>query len=224
MPHSDLVGADAACARFAGWQSLDPRRARAHLPSELAADDPSLSPLVVEVSEAMRSSFPQNIFCDLDALTSSLAARPSHLRAEAARKMAAQQHLYGAATSIRFRYVHDFLYGFDWARWVAREPITRREIGPYDDRFLAYLETRGHELLALIAENDPKYPTLPDQRSRSPFPFSREPEAEAAIHRSLAEKDLLPVAAWRRDAQPVWDRPFVQLREAEARALGFWVG
>jgi hypothetical protein len=128
--------------------------------------------------------------------------------------------LFGQGTPIRFRYVHDFLYGFDWARWVARDPQKRSSVGPYDDVFLDYLEGRGHELLALIERDDAKYPTLRDAAPRNPFPFSREPEAEAEIHRSLARLGLIPVPAWSSEGKSTWDRPYVALREEEARRLG----
>lgn len=222
-----LAAEDEACAAFSGWGSLEPDRERAHLPSELVQAHPTrteLPPALALIGQAIRQSYPENLFADLDALTASLAAREGDALTQAAQRIADLHRLYGRATSIRFRYVHDFVYGFDWARWVAREPITRASVGPFDDRFLDYLELRGRELLALIAENDAKYPVLADRVARSPFPFSREPDAERVIHRSLARKGLIPVAAWSATAHPVWDRPFVELREAEARELGLWLG
>lgn len=218
-----LADLDSACLSFAGWRSLCPERERAHLPGELASSD-AVSAALVEIVTALADSYPENLFCDLDALAAHLGRASPSLCRETGRRIAGLHRLYGRHTAICFRYVHDFVYGFDWARWVAREPITRASVGPFDLPFLSYLERRGAELLELIEGDDAKYPRLRDQKNRSPFPFSREPEAELAVHRALARKGLLPNPAWRSDAQPVWDRPFVALREAEAKALGFWLG
>ena len=90
------------------------------------------------------------------------------------------QARYGARSAIRFRYVHDFIYGYDWARWVAREPETRTAIGPYDPVFLQRMRHRADELLELIQTNDKNYPQLEQNISRNPFGFSREPGAPKA--------------------------------------------
>lgn len=212
---------------FDGWGTLAPGRTRARRPSELVAaigPHPHASALgsaLGRVARALRESFPENLFADLDALAGSLAQRPSAAAIEdAGERVAALHRLYGAATSIRFRYAHDFLYGYDWARWCQRDPAARASVGPYDDAFLAYLEERGHELLALIAKDDPKYPTLRRERSRNPFPFRRERADETRLFRALAHEGLIPVAAW--ELRPALDfaRPWTALREEKARALG----
>jgi len=215
---------DVRCRSFAGWGSLSPERDRAHLPSELLARAPSseresLIPILAEITDALCESFPANLFCDLDGMTQHLLTRPSAERAPLGRRIAHLHQTFGAEP-IRFRYVHDFLYGFDWARWVAREPQLRASVGPYDEAFLSYLEQRSGELVALIENDDRKYPQLRTEGHRNPFPFSREPDAEARLHRSLAQKGLIPVAAWSLDARAVWDQPFARLREQEAVALG----
>jgi hypothetical protein len=215
---------DLRCRSFAGWGSLSPERERAHLPSELLARVPSrerdaLAPILAEIGDALRTSFPANLFCDLDATTQHLLMRPLSERAPLGRRLARLHQTFGAEP-IRFRYVHDFLYGFDWARWVARDPEGRASVGPYDAGFLDYLEQRGGELIELIGRDDHKYPQLRTPEHRNPFPFSREPDAETRLHRSLAQKGLIPVAAWSFDARAVWDRPFARLREQEALALG----
>ena len=43
-------------------------------------------------------------------------------------RMARLQHAYGRDTPIHFSYVHDFVYGYDWAKWVARGTDTRIRI------------------------------------------------------------------------------------------------
>jgi hypothetical protein len=182
------------------------------------------------IALALRDAFPHNIFGDLDHLAACLwrgaAAAPegaaSFLRQQCA-KVVELQHLFGHATSIRFQYAHDFLYGFDWAKWVSRDPAARAHMGPFSPAFLAHMHARAHELLAAIAEgHDRRYPPLPDARPRNAFGFSREPADELALHRLLARDGLLPVEAWRLDtsASPRWDRPFAELRREHAGRLG----
>jgi hypothetical protein len=217
-------------ADFDGWGTLAPGRHRARRPSELvAAIGPhphaeALGRALAGIAGALRESFPGNLFADLDALAGSLSRRPSAAAIEAAgERIAALHRLYGAATSIRFRYAHDFLYGYDWARWCQREPDARAEVGPYDDAFLGYLEERGHELLVLISKDDTKYPTLRHEQSRNPFSFRRDREAEARLLRALAEEGLIPVAAWELAPSLDFRRPWSALREGRARALGLSV-
>lgn len=62
-------------------------------------------------------------------------------------------------------------------------------------------------------------PRFRTRRARNPFPFSREPEAEAALYRDLAARSLIPVPAWQLAPEPEWDRPFAVAREERARAL-----
>ena len=59
---------------------------------------------------------------------------------------------FGNKSELRFRYAHDFLYGYDWARWVVRQPERRAAIGPFDLAFFDYLEGRLRTLVELIAE------------------------------------------------------------------------
>jgi hypothetical protein len=207
-------------ANGGGWGSLAPGRARAHLPSELAAPGSSLHGALTRIAQAIVENHPDNLFADLDALAATLERLDEPCRLERTDRIVRLHALFGQRSPIRFRYVHDFLYGFDWARWVARAPEERHAVLPYDLPFLAYLEQRGHELLALIAGDDAKYPTLRDRSSRNPFPFSREPAAEIAIHRALAERGLVPLAAWDASAAPHWNEPYASVREAQARAMG----
>lgn len=187
------------------------------------------SGLVASV-ESVLAHFPGNLFWDLDLLAASVlreAARMpdalAHICA-AFEEIVALHALFGHATTIHFRYVHDFVYGFDWAKWVRRDPRARASVGPFDLAFLRSMRARGGELLALIAEDDAKYPRLRREGARNPFVFSREPAAELRLHRDLARRDLVPVRAWCVDETPSWDRPFAEEREARARALGLTGG
>ena len=134
-------------------------------------------------------------------------------------RVAALVQLYGCHSAIRFRYIHDFLYGFDWARWVYKDPLARSAIGPFDAEFLDYLQMRGTELLALIANGDRKYPPLAPDQWRNSFSFSRTPADEARLHLTLAIDGLVPVAAWDPQTQPTFNRDFHQLRQTRADHL-----
>ena len=181
-----------------------------------------------DVAGAIADHFPDNLFCDLDYLVAALtrdaaaATQPAeYLRTQLA--LAAELHaMFGKHSTIRFRYIHDFVYGYDWAKWVRRDPGPRHRHGPFSPAFLAYTKQRGEELVALIAEDDAKYRKLcDDEVARNPFGFSREPDAEMAIHRDLARSATIPVEAWRWDATPRWRANFAELRRARAVALGY---
>ena len=178
------------------------------------------------VARAQLRAFPGNLFWDLDALAASLVRQarahpePARRLAELAEQVARVQDLFGSHTTIRFRYVHDFVYGYDWAKWVKREPSARARTGPFDAAFLAYSERRAGELMALIARDDAKYHRLPDGEARNPFGFSREPDDEVRLFRDLAERGLLPVRAWELAPPLDWRPPYLILREERAEALG----
>lgn len=234
MVESLSEGLGAQCP--AAWASLAPDRDHCWGPAAVARElrgegvDGQLARAVEDgleqVVAAMRSAFPENILGDLDHLGAALAAEAaaardprSHLRRTVA-LVVDLQHLFGQGTAIRFRYVHDFIYGFDWAKWVRQDPAVRAAIGPYDLLFLERMARRGNELLDLIASGDTKYPRLPDAGPRNPFGFSREPADELRLHRDLAARSLLPVQAYRCGATPSWDAPYAELRLERARALG----
>ncbi|WP_434382363.1 ferrochelatase [Melittangium boletus] len=211
--------------------SLDPSRARAPLPVELAARVLAgntheargraflrgLRDVVLVLSE----DFPDNIFWDLDYLASQLwrAGGPREIE-DFTHRVVGLFRGFGNKSELRFRYAHDFLFGFDWARWVAREPRERADIGPFDPPFFDYLESRREELLGLIAENDAKYHPLEGEAFRNPFVFMREPHEEALLHQTLAREDFIPVKAWRLDGERRWELPFSDLRTEAARRLG----
>jgi hypothetical protein len=225
--------------------SLHPERARASSLRELSDrslkrdDTAALKQKFAECLSAIALSiaehFPENIFWDLDFLAASLVEQARRateaggenaglLRLDETTQLLVEvQARYGAASPIRFRYVHDFIYGYDWARWVAREPGTRTAIGPYDPVFVRRMRDRSKELLELIAANDDTYPTLEKNVARNPFGFSREPAAETALLLELARAELIPVEAWRSDPVPNWNRPYGELRERQARELGLTV-
>lgn len=215
-----------------GPLSLDPNRSAASSPAELVArladGDrlPHLAAAAAAVADAQLQSFPENLFWDFDFFLASIHRDASsapdyalHL-AEVTRITVDLMALYGQQSAIRFRYVHDFMYGFDWSRWVRREPDARAGFQPFGLDFLRRTETRGRGILTLIEGDDDWYPRLADGASRNPFPFSREPDEELRLYRLLAERGHVPVQAWLLDAQPDASRDFDLLREDAAALLG----
>jgi hypothetical protein len=173
------------------------------------------------VVHAIVTHFPDNVFWDLDLVVQSLADRTSVAAIDTtAHRLVRLMQGFGMRSAIRFRYVHDFTYGFDWAKWVAKAPERRRQVAPFDDFFLAYLEHRCEELLALIASDDVKYGRLRNDQPRNPFTFSREPQDERRLHALLAERGLIPVATWDAQGDARWGAEFAERRAALAAELG----
>jgi hypothetical protein len=217
-------------------RSLAPDRPRAHgvveiLAASVAAAPVGLAEVFVDGTcafvRALADAFPENLLWDLDLPLSTwwraaiAADDPIAVARELLGLATELQGLFGRATALHFRYAHDFLYGYDWAKWVGRDPEARGAVGPFDRAFLRAMRARGHELLALIAAGgDATYPALPDTAARNPFAFSREPEAELAIHRALAAAGRIPVPAWCPEAAVSWTSPWATWREQVAARLG----
>jgi hypothetical protein len=234
-----LGAMDDSLARHSPLASLCPGRARATslrtLGEQLLPPDAPLEVLgafsasVCGIADAIQRNFPGNLFWDLDFMAARL-VQVQPLAAPADRAAAIErtgqaimslQDLFSHSSLIQFRYAHDFLYGFDWAKWVGRKPESRVHVEPFGLEFVQGMQQRGAEILALIARDDDKYPLISPRSDRNPFRFARDPNAEASIHRDLAEHELLPLAAWSADAEPVWDRPYAEFRNERARLLGF---
>ncbi|AFY47339.1 hypothetical protein Nos7524_1461 [Nostoc sp. PCC 7524] len=171
-------------------------------------------------------NFPENIFWDFDFMVSSmlhqaLAAEDGAVNfiETFGEKIVLLSELFGSKNEIRFRYVHDFMYGFDWARWVQREPATRADIEPFSLIFLDYLLTKSQELIQRIHLDNSQPYKLCDNGFRNPFTFSREPEDEYRLLTHLAPAELIPVAAWDWNACPIWNKPFQEMREQLALEL-----
>ena len=174
-----------------------------------------------------RKNFPQSIFEDYDYFASVLAEtyiKSSVLGQKMAKTVLRLLHLFSSKTTIRFAYLHDFLYGFDWAKWLRKNPVyaSPKVVGPFDQVFLDAVEKRGHELLALIEKDDEKYHRLRDDKPRNPFVFSRDAHAEQKLFRELAAQNLIPVRAWRTqlDETPRFARDYSAARNSIAHALG----
>lgn len=211
-----------------GWRSLCPDRARATSLEALhrwaagvaPGQSVALSEALERLALAQHEHYPENVLWDQDALAGALVEAATEDRLP----LAVEQfdrlfRLFGVNTVIRFRYVHDFMYGYDWLKWVRRGQGPS-SVPPFAPEFLSAVERRGLELLELISQNDERYPRLEGGAPRNPFPFSREPDDELRLHRDLAERDLIPVKAWRVDAPAQWHRPLAELRIERAEALG----
>lgn len=230
---SPLHDVDAEIRRLPlGPLTLDPARESARPLSEVVAEladsrqSPHLAAAAAAVAEAQIRSFPDNLFWDFDFFLASI-HRHAAAAADYAEHLAAVteitvglMELYGQQSPIRFRYVHDFMYGYDWARWVRREPAARCAVEPFGLQFLAQTARRGRDILELIDADDDWYPSIEEGTSRNPFPFSREPRDELRLYRVLAERRWVPVEAWRPAARPDSSRDFDALREEAAESLG----
>ncbi|MGB5810248.1 MAG: hypothetical protein WBG86_06940 [Polyangiales bacterium] len=230
-PSLEEVQARIDATKF-GALSLEPNRSRAtRLPGLVDSLAPptlrkELRTAAATVGLAQLQNFPDNLFWDFDAYLAAV-----HRDAAASDDYATYLHaasattetlmrLYGQHSEIRFRYVHDFAYGFDWARWVRREPDTRSRTGPFAMEFLTQSEDRGRRILELIEADDAWYPQLRSAGSRNPFSFSREPDDELMLYRDLAARGHIPVHAWCVESRPRWDRDFDAIRNTRATALG----
>ncbi|WP_445634646.1 hypothetical protein [Nostoc sp. DSM 114161] len=178
------------------------------------------------IVDSQLQNFPENIFWDFDFLVSSM-LRQALVAEEGAvsflktfcEKMVSLTEMFGIHTEIRFRYVHDFLYGFDWARWVQKDPQNRAHIEPFSLVFFDYLLTKGKELIQRISHGQITYYKLCDTGYRNPFSFSREPKDEYRLLTYLAQEELIPVAVWNWNASPVWNKPFQEIRQQIALKL-----
>lgn len=228
-----VADADARIDALGPRRSLCPNRATATPLVTLAAAAPGplracFERCLARIAFAQVEAFPENVFWDFDALSHSLldqaAAESSDSAGEAVLErlggeVASLQRLFGLGTAIRFRYVHDFSYGYDWSKWVRRDEA-RAKHPPFGTVFIEYSLRRGHELLDLIAADDTKYPKLPDGKPRNPFGFSRNRSDEIRLFEHLAKEDLLPLRAWETHPEGCWDHDYRALRDAEAQKLG----
>ena len=214
-----------------GPASMSPSRPRATSLEALAADKPQdrqaqhWGESLAAVVGAQLDAFPESLFWDFDAMSSALWSLARRSPQELDRRVEAivgVQALYGASTDIRFRYTHDFNYGFDWAKWIGRGGGERAQEPPFGERFVAAMVQRAHELTDLIAQDDAKYPKLSGPGHRNPYSFARDPDSEWRLHRSLAERGEVPLAAWDGAAAPVLarERDFLGIRQARAEQLG----
>ncbi len=211
--------------RSASWNSLAPNGRRAALPGEillrhtpLLETDHAWVAFLCEYTESLLEHFPENLFCDLDGLASATRQGSAPLF----HALLELNLLYGCKGPIRFRYVHDFLYGWDWVKWLRRTRGKAAETPPFSMSFLQHLLSRAGEIGRQLQDRDTGWQELAPGEFRNPFPYSREQTDEALLLREASRRGLVPVRTW---GKPLFeaaglDRNWHQEREALARELG----
>lgn len=176
------------------------------------------------INSAVRN-FPENIFWDFDFLlyriTYNSFTSPSFddsiiLYSERLLKIF---DLFGAHSPIKFRYIHDLIYGYDWLKWMLEKRQADEIIDPFGIHFLEYIYQRGLELISLIQKNDDNYPDL-DGVYRNPFLFMRSTEEEIRLHLDLSSSKQIPIEAWSIDAVPKADKNYSLIRLERSKELG----
>ncbi len=178
------------------------------------------------ILQSVLDNFPENIFWDSDFLVGSMLRQAlvaekgyDYFLKSFQEKIESLMNVFGNKSEIRFRYLHDFTYGYDWVKWVEKQPQIRSSSEPFNLIFLDSLHGRGQEILQRINIGDCKYPRLPKNLYRNPFSFPREPKNEKYLFPGLAREKLIPIAAWDWNAFPAWNKPFHQIRESYALSL-----
>jgi len=181
-----------------------------------------------EINKVQLYHFPQNIFWDTDYLffnafeEISEAVNQLVYLEKYTEMMLKLLALFGRHSTIKFRYLHDFIYGFDWAKWVKKDIKNRKSIQPFSYDFLQRMYLRGKELELLIEQNDAKYHQLGvEQQFRNPFLFHRNPKEETSLLKQLADLDLIPIKTWEINGSPVWKKNFQSERNKLSIQLGF---
>jgi hypothetical protein len=173
--------------------------------------------------QIIRSQFvyyPQNIFWDFDYLLFYIwSQKNKDVLFAMAKKILNVQLYYSSINSINFAYIHDFIYGYDWDRWVRKDIKNRYLVGLYDLKFLSYLEKRGLQIIDSIG-SDERYPVLVKNQNRNVYNFHRHGAAEIKTLTSLAKEENIPIQGWRTDGGE-WDcaKNYMLLREKKANEL-----
>lgn len=209
--------------------SLNTSRRTASKPVQLASyvgvlyDDTSVwlafSDFLEQMFQSICYHFPENIFWDLDYMISyavresKKSKSPELFWERYTHKLTHLLAVFGSHGEIRFRYLHDFTYGFDWARWVRKDVLQRKNIDPFSIAFFDRTIERGEELLQLIRQDDSKYHRLQSSSYRNPFSFSRDIAEEKEMMRWLSKHDALPVQQWDINADVSFERDFDLIRQ-----------
>lgn len=214
------------------WRSLDPTRERAHSLREVAehllpqlpddATTRAFATALIDISNSMYQHFAATLFWDFDMFAAAIVRqnRTPQAMHTYAQTVVNMMGAFGRRTNIAFMYTHDFIYGFDWSRWVLRDPDTRKNISPYDLVFVQRMIRRAQELESLIAKDDDKYHKIEGGAARNPFGFNREPEYEIPLFNRLAREQLLPVEAWNYNGITRWEKHYTNIRAEVAADLG----
>lgn len=173
--------------------------------------------------KVVRESYPRNIYWDLDRLVSSTIERGffkgEFQHKEFEKRIDRIEDLmidFGCKGEIRFEFIHDFTYGFDWVKWIQKsKPRHVAYDDPFQNEFLSYLKSRGGQILELIHSGcDAKYPQLKAGEFRNAYTYDRSREAEIQLMSSLVRQNFVPLKIWERDAKPVYiEQAFEKRRE-----------
>jgi hypothetical protein len=169
--------------------------------------------------------FPENIFWDFDFLiyritTNSMSTSSFDNSIQLySDKILQIFEIFGAHSPIKFRYIHDFIYGYDWLKWMLEKRQASDNTDPFGVDFLNYIYQRGLELVELIRKNDANYPEL-DGVYRNPFLFSRTTEEEILLHKDLSSVGQIPIEAWNKHATPKSDKNYSVIRLERSREMG----
>lgn len=182
------------------------------------------------VVDSILENYPENIFWDLDFLASNMFTKIQEEETNTVKEKVASRYrqklrdifqLFGNKTDINFRYIHDFIYGFDWCKWVrsSQSNIEIKMLDPFGICFLDSIEKRGLEILELIAKNDENYVSLDSGVYRNPFTFSRGTEDEIRLFEDLAKTGDIPVPGWQAYGEVQYKKDYSLIRNQRAKAL-----
>ena len=172
----------------------------------------------ITVAHIQLDCFPKNIFWDLDGFVKVFWSLKSTSEIKGCIEQLERLYRAFSEGQTRFQYAHDLIFGFDWARWVQKDPVTRASIGPFEATFLDRMEHRHQQLVEEVKGRDSeKYPYMKELETnegfRNPFGFSREYEDEIAVMTELAAQNFIPVPFWNIDFQAEWDKPYERVRK-----------
>lgn len=224
-------------------KELELRRSRRVLTLDPEKDAPTLISVLLAKSTASDTSkeegaaafslwldgieafFPGNLFWDFDLVVAECVSQaeasddPRTFWHAWRERIVSLHALFSSKTTIRFQYVHDFLYGYDWAKWRNKDIESRRDIAPFSLEFLDVMRQRGQELLALIEADDIKYHQMKRAGFRNPFAFRRDPSAEVRLHREIVRRDMIPLRTWTSSRGTADDFDYSAMRVKVARLL-----
>ncbi|TGN14038.1 hypothetical protein [Leptospira ilyithenensis] len=179
-----------------------------------------------KIVHSVMDHFPENIFWDFDYMimkivNNSIDPEQDFLQSMSltAGKILNIFSIFGKNSAIKFRYIHDFIYGYDWLKWILEKKQPGDETDPYGVCFLDYIGHRGMEMISLVGKNDTNYPEL-NGEYRNPFLFSRSDEDEINLLTNLARSGNIPIEAWDRYANPKSDRNYSKIRLERSEQMG----
>ncbi|BDA79390.1 hypothetical protein LPTSP3_g23200 [Leptospira kobayashii] len=182
--------------------------------------------ITYKIVDSVVDHFPENIFWDFDYMIMKIVGNSAYSEQGFRQSMDLTVEkilniffIFGKNSSIKFRYIHDFIYGYDWLKWMLEKKHPGDEIDPYGVSFLDYIGHRGMEMISLIAKNDSNYPEL-NGLYRNPFLFSRSDEDEIHLLKDLAASGNIPIEAWDRYANPKSDRNYSKIRLERSEQMG----